>query len=232
MTDTPIPPRDDDPEDLLAAEYVLGVLALPERLAAERRVAREPAFAARVAAWENRLAPLNDGFAEVAPPPALLGRIEARLFPAAPTRRGRVFWARLLGGAATATAAVAIAVALLGPPAPVPVLPDAPRLTAGLASEDGALVFAAVWDSAGQTLRVEQASGAAPAADSDYEVWLIGPSGVPESMGLLGADGLERPLPELAEGFVLAVSLEPAGGSDTGAPTGPVLAAAAFAAGG
>jgi len=46
------------PEDeLLAAEYALGVLTGAERDTVAQRAAREHAFAAMVAAWETRLAP-------------------------------------------------------------------------------------------------------------------------------------------------------------------------------
>ena len=49
------------PEDeLIAAEYALGVLAGTERAAAERRIERDPTFANLVEAWEQRLAPLAD----------------------------------------------------------------------------------------------------------------------------------------------------------------------------
>ena len=83
MTDTPLTP--DQETDLLAAEYVLGTLPHAERLAAQTRLTRDPAFAAAVAAWEQHLAPLNDAYTPV-PAPDLLPRIEARLFPKAPRR--------------------------------------------------------------------------------------------------------------------------------------------------
>ena len=84
--DLPLSPLDAD--DALAAEYVLGVLSLPDRSAVEARLKNDSAFVARVAAWENRLSPLNDDYAEVAAPD-LMPRIEARLFPVAdnPARR-------------------------------------------------------------------------------------------------------------------------------------------------
>lgn len=48
------------PEDeLLAAEYALGVLEGANRATAEQRMARERGFARRVAEWEQRLAPLG-----------------------------------------------------------------------------------------------------------------------------------------------------------------------------
>jgi anti-sigma-K factor RskA len=66
-------------------------------------------------------------------------------------------------------------------------------------------------------------------ADRVAELWLIPADGKPRSLGLLRAD---RPVtlalsPNLAgqatAAAVLAVSLEPPGGSPTGAPTGPVI---------
>ncbi len=41
----------------LAAEYVLGTLALPERLQAERLMASDPDFAALVQAWRRASRP-------------------------------------------------------------------------------------------------------------------------------------------------------------------------------
>jgi anti-sigma-K factor RskA len=63
-----------------------------------------------------------------------------------------------------------------------------------------------------------------------YELWLItGRSTPPKSLGVVGSDEFtQRPLPanvdlETLRSATYAVSLEPAGGSPTGAPTGPVL---------
>src|SRR4029453_15752158 len=66
-------------DDLLAAEYALGVLAEAERAAAEQRIAREPAFARLVTDWAQRLAPWAAEIAEVAPPPQLWDRIAGAL---------------------------------------------------------------------------------------------------------------------------------------------------------
>ena len=63
-----------------------------------------------------------------------------------------------------------------------------------------------------------------------YELWLItGRSAPPKSLGVVGSDEFtQRLLPanvdlETLRSATYAVSLEPAGGSPTGAPTGPVL---------
>ena len=65
----------DEPQNL-AAEYVLGVLDEAERREAERRIAREPAFAAEVAYWEARLGALAEDVTEVGPPARVWGSIE------------------------------------------------------------------------------------------------------------------------------------------------------------
>jgi anti-sigma-K factor RskA len=82
------------PNELLAAEYALGVLAGTERTAAAQRVARDRAFAALVAAWEERLAPWTAELPEVAPPPQVWERIAARLSGA--QRQRPRFWQSLV----------------------------------------------------------------------------------------------------------------------------------------
>lgn len=207
--DTPLTPTEE--LDALAGEYVLGVLALPERLAAEARVKRDPAFAAAVARWEARFDGLNDGFAPVTPPAHLLGQIEARLFPPAPRPQRRwLGWA--LGG--LAAAALGLAVVLFAPPA-------TDTIVAELGSTETGLAYEARHD--GQMLRITRIAGTGPAAGQDHELWIIAPNAAPVSLGLLGDQALQVEYPAPPAGWVLAVSVEPAGGSPTGAPTGPVI---------
>jgi anti-sigma-K factor RskA len=204
-------PREED--IALAGEYVLGVLDAPARAAVEARMRRDAGFAALVVQWERDFAAMDDGFAE-APAPDLLPRIEARLFrrPAVPPPRR---WWRFALGAGVAAALAVLAVL---PPPP----PPGPLRSATLAAEGQPLVFAARWD--GRDITVRRETGAAAAAGQVHELWLIaGEGAAPVSLGLLDGAELRRPLQALPEGAVLAVSLEPAGGSPTGAPTGPVL---------
>lgn len=224
MTDPDLPLSPEGEADAAAAEYALGVLGAAERAAAEARMRRDPAFAARVAAWERRLAPLAEGLAPV-PPPDLMPAIEARLFGRPAPRRRRAFWAGLAAGLATAAAAVTALLLLAPPPAPAPAPAPAPRLAATLAAEDGGLVFAATWDGATGTLTVARTGGPAAAAGRDYQLWVLREGAPPAPLGLVRDGPLALPLPDLAAGVLLAVSLEPEGGSPTGLPTGPVLAA-------
>jgi anti-sigma factor ChrR (cupin superfamily) len=69
----------DDDRDRLAADYALGTLDAEARRAVEQAMAADPDLATQVEAWEARLAPLAAALPEVAPPPDLLARLEARV---------------------------------------------------------------------------------------------------------------------------------------------------------
>ncbi len=71
---------------------------------------------------------------------------------------------------------------------------------------------------------------ATPETGRSYELWLMpGRSSAPRSLGVVGNDEFtQRTLPgnfdlDTLRAATFAVSLEPAGGSPSGAPTGPVL---------
>ena len=103
------------------------------------------------------------------------------------------------------------------------------RLVAVLQQEPTAPAFLLTLDMAGRTLFVRRVS-ATPEVGKSYELWMISSRfGGPQSLGVVGTDEFtERKLPENYDADTLraasyAVSLEPAGGSKTGAPTGPVL---------
>ena len=207
----PDDPQAPEGDDMLAAEYVLGTLPLPDRLAVQRRLRDDMAFAARIAVWEDRLAPLNDDYTE-APAPDLLPAIEARLYGAAPRRRGFRLWFGGLGGALVAVAL--IAVLLVGLPRP-----SAPTYLATLAATGQAVVFTAAYAPATGTLTVTRTAGPGPTAGHDYQLWSIGADGVPKPLGLVSAPKDSQHVAGLAPGIVLAVSIEPAGGSPNGKPT-------------
>lgn len=210
MTDTLTP---QDADDALAAEYVLGVQDLSDRAATETRIKRDPAFADLVTAWENRFAGLNDGFEE-ARAPNLLPRIEARLFPAAKSARpARLPMMRWLSGAAFAAALVLVGVATLVPPRP--------DLIAVLATADNRLSYEVA--SYGDRLQITRVAGVPAVAGQVHELWVIAPGAAPVSLGLLAEGPLVVTYPTPPVGWVLAVSVEPAGGSPIGQPTGPVI---------
>jgi anti-sigma-K factor RskA len=212
MTDADLTPKEAD--DALAAEYVLGVLSLSERAEAEARIKRDPAFAALVTAWETRMAGLNDGFAEAPAPKNLLPQIEARLFPkpAAPARQGFGLFG-WLSGALAAAMLVGLTLATLAPPRP--------GLVATLATADNRLAYRVT--QFGDTLQVTRVAGVPAVAGQVHQLWVIAPNASPVSLGLLEDRPLTITYPAPPPGFVFAVSVEPAGGSPTGLPTGPVI---------
>jgi len=103
------------------------------------------------------------------------------------------------------------------------------RLVAVLQQQPTAPAFLLTLDTQNRTLFVRRVS-ATPEANRSYELWLISSRfPAPRSLGVVGSDEFtQRPLPGNFDVDTLrtagyAVSLEPAGGSPSGAPTGPVL---------
>ena len=215
------------PEDeLLAAEFALGVLAGAERAAAAARIAREPAFASLAAEWGARLAPWAGEIDEVAPPPHVWDGIAAALPAPAPQRAG--LWQSLAFWRGLTLASGALAAACLGALIYVGTLSQPSPLVAAI-DGGGHHHFVATIDTRRGTIAVVPAAFAAVPAKVP-ELWLIPPGGKPHPLGLLRADhtvtiAIPRALiPHTTRNAVLAVSLEPPGGSPTGQPTGPVIA--------
>ena len=218
-----------DGNKLLAAEYVLGVLGSAERREVERRLSQEPALASEVTFWEERLGGLADWVAPVSPPEAAWSRIETAIAiaPGPPSLwQSLTFWRSFAIVSATLAAVSIAALAYIGlvPSARAP-------LMATLSGSVGQPNFVATVTATGSSLVIVPAALLTndPRA---FELWLI-PTGEtrPRSLGLVQPGQpirLEIP-PDLAgrvtPDATLAVSLEPPGGSPTGLPTGPVIAA-------
>ncbi|RWC46140.1 MAG: anti-sigma factor [Mesorhizobium sp.] len=221
-------------DDMLAAEYVLGVLDADERQIASRRIDAENDFARLVDGWAVSFSPLAAAYPEIEPPASVKTAVDRRLFASAasvtaPTQpRGLwsslAFW-RGLAAAAVAALAIYIAVPILNPP----VEPQA-RLVASLAAEGSDVKYLAVYDAAHHEVGLSHVSGERTSG-KDFELWMIEGKNPPVSMGVIPAGATAHIIvspaaqQKLAQGAVLAVSLEPAGGSPTGQPTGPVVAA-------
>jgi anti-sigma-K factor RskA len=78
--------------DLLAAEYVMGVVPLEEHKRIEALIRSEPTLAGLVASWRRRLGPLDQTAAEGRVSEDLWSRIDKSIGPdvveAAPVRNG------------------------------------------------------------------------------------------------------------------------------------------------
>ncbi len=213
-----------DEHELLASEYALGVLEGRERAQAEALVKSSPAFAARVASWQMRLAPLAEQV-DAVPAPDLFPQIEARLF-GRPKRRWFTLPDGWLGGligtgamAALSVVVLALLLQLGGPNT------DSAAQVTTLLAKDSAVQFSARLE--GAVLTVAQIKGAAAPAGRSFELWLIEGDAAPVSLGLITAE-LHIPAPSAAKGYVLAVTDEPFGGGPGGKPTGSVIAAGTF----
>lgn len=220
---------DDTNDDVtLAGEYALHLMDAPQRRAFEARLDAEFALRQLVVEWNEQLVPLAENFAEVRPPKAVKTRIDTVLFPAAQSQ-GWSFWRVLAGSAAAAVIAVAVLVTY---PQDEAVAPFTPSLVAQIAAEDQSLVVLASFAPETGTLRVDRQAGAAPSGRV-LELWLIAEgASAPVSLGVLPDDAVtDITLPEdlvaAIAGGTLAISEEPVGGSQTGAPTGAVLAVGA-----
>jgi anti-sigma-K factor RskA len=222
-------------DDMLAAELALGVLEGDERGEALRRQLADPAFAAEVEIWRERFARMFAEWPEAVPADDVEGRVMGELMGAAndpaPSRRG---WAWATGAITLVAACLVLALALrperiVTIPAPAPTAAMA-RMVAALApTPDGDDVkpFAASYDP--NTGEVRLAGGVDVAAGRSAELWVIAKDQPPHSLGVFAGDQARvtiggANLARMAPGSTLAVSIEPEGGSPTGAPTGPVVA--------
>lgn len=218
-----------DDTDLLAAELAFGLINGGERAAAEQRVRDDAAFAERYRWWQARSLVLLEGHDEA--PPASIWPAIARRLPANDNPRALRGWQ-----AATAIAAsialVLGATLLLRPETPPVVQVQAPlpaprTLVAVLASPDRGDIVAVDYDPTKRKLSALPT--ALTVATGDAELWVIPADGKPVSLGILPAQGRTlraadaRVAALLVPGSTLAISLEPRGGSRTGAPTGAVI---------
>lgn len=221
-------------DEILAGEYVVGVLSVDARRAVEKRMESDAAFAAIVKKWEGELSAFNEHYDEVAPDKAVFKAIEGRLFGSPPQAAETVtgFWnslvlwrsltfALLIAFASYAT----IQSGMVGRTAP------AAPMTAEMVSKDGPVTLMARYDSGNGRLQVTPVAASSESARS-LELWMVPGDNQPTiSLGVLPQDGegaLIIPADmrsRMHDGMVLAVSVEPYGGSPTGQATGPVIAA-------
>lgn len=216
----------------LAAEYVVGSLRGPARRRFQALLPAHPTLRAAVRSWEERLMPLAAEVLPEVPSPAVWKRIEARLdgpaVAAKPGSAAALPWWRQLGvwqaGAALAGGTAFGLALLLGTPGPAQ-----PPLVVVLSSTgpDGASAasFVAGISADGRALVTRPVQNVSLQPGRSFELWSVPGSGVPRSLGLISARGttvVQRE--QLLDGATaLAVSVEPAGGSPTGKPTGPVV---------
>jgi len=224
--------------DRLAAEYASGLLRGPARRRFEKLLPAHPALRAAVRDWQARLMPLTAAIEPQQPSAAVWARIEARIHgatssvaAAAPQTAGwwrqLAFWRTFSALGLVATLSLAVLLAAPGPVQP-PIVVVLSAATPVPGAPAGAVVpasFVASITADGRAMVTKPLVNVSMEANRSLELWSLPPRGAPRSLGLIAADKATV----VQRGKVLdgtaafAVSLEPAGGSPTGAPTGPVL---------
>jgi anti-sigma-K factor RskA len=232
-----------------AAEYVIGTMTAVERRAFEASMESNEDARADVAYWERAFGSLNASISPVAAPKDVWSRIEAALPTAASSvvlpgsaaanaaandnqldalKRSRGRWR--MGAIAATVAAFGLGAFLMN---------------SGVIQGQTGDQFAAGVDPSKQYIAVVNANGDQPslvinidAKTGEVSVRSVGvdrPEGkslelwyVPEgekaiSVGLVGEGGIDLKDITAQNGDLLAISLEPQGGSPTGTATGPVI---------
>ena len=225
---------DETLRDKLAAEYVLGTMSARARRRFEVHLRGNPQLRRAVAQWELRLAPLTDALPSIEPPSRVWQAIKARLRIGQTARSG--FWESLSFWRVSSFASGLVALALIvmaALPKPETAV-DAGRMVVvmnDLATKKPAMT--ASWEPGqrgSRTLRLRVMGHAEMAPTTAWELWMLpGGDQKPVSLGLITTH--ETQVVKIPQALAvkldtaqgLAMSVEPAGGSPTGLPTGPVL---------
>ncbi|EWY40801.1 hypothetical protein N825_33265 [Skermanella stibiiresistens SB22] len=221
--------------DLLAAEFAMGTLEGDALERAERLVAEDPTFARDVEAWRQRLGALDRTAAPEKADDALWKRIEQSLDGADDIRTeaavpghapkaaaNQNFWKRCAMGGLAASLLLVVGLVTA-----VATWPAEPLYVAVLLADDrrpGALIQ--IYEN--QEVKLVPLQEFAIPAERVFQVWTLPtPQSAPVSIGLLSQARSMRlnlsDLPSPASDQFFEITLEPAGGSPTGLPTGPIL---------
>ena len=219
--------------DALAAQYVAGTLRGRARKRFESLLVAHASLRAAVRRWQDRLMPLTAVLAPQTPPLRVWQGVERTLWPQLAAATALPWWQRLAvwraasGFASVAALALALLLAMPSPEAPPIVIV---LQATGDAAQPGAS-FVASFSADGRSLVTRPLTPVALQTDKVLELWAVPPQGAPRSLGLISSNGvtvvarekLPRQVLQQANTSALAVSIEPPGGSPTGAPTGPVV---------
>ena len=205
----------------LAADYAIGLMPPTARKRFEHLLLDDGALRAELARWQNHLTLLTEPLVEQPVPEHVWQAVVARIEPQTlhvPLKRPFWNWLRL--GAVACSLLIVLTTGLL-------YNRDSVQYQATLLS--GTAQPGLRIEAHADYLKVQPLELAAVQAGRSLELWAIPVEGKPVSLGLIPSDGdgrisLGQSQQQLLKvPVVLAVSLEPQGGSPTGQPTGPVL---------
>ena len=205
----------------LAADYAIGLMPPTARKRFEHLLQDDAPLRAELARWNTHLSQLTEPLLEQPVPDHVWQAIVARIEPQTlhvPARRPFWSWVRL--SALACSLLIALTVGLL-------YNRDSVQYKATLLS--GTAQPGLSIEAHSDYLKVRPLELAAVDGGRSLELWAIPVEGKPVSLGLIPRDGDGRIVLSQSQQqliripVVLAVSLEPQGGSPTGQPTGPVL---------
>ena len=246
MNTPDLPPENTGPEgneptsdDVLAGEFVLGVLDAVQRRQLQARLETDRVFARRVEEWERRFAPLLADIEPVQAPASVWFGVCRRLGWTEREPSAAGFWHSLgFWRAATvlstvvAIGAIAFTMRSLTPLQPVvqqQAEPGAKPVTP-LAHDDGTPGWLASVDAVRGTVLMVPVPSAPDSTGRVPELWLIAAGKAPVSLGAVSITKSHTvTVPQnaraaLVAGSVLAITLEPASGIPHAAPTGAIVA--------
>lgn len=226
--------------EAFAGEYVLGLLTAEELVQARERLASDPDFAAQVARWQGRLAPLHAENQSIEPPVDFWDKLEVRLGRNAANdneasfRRRLLVWKSIAGGMTAIAASLALLLMFEPRASVAPVARQgqqtAPVPMVAMLGKQGSMKVVASWSPSARQLVLAVPGDMSTDPNHSNELWVIPAGGKPKSLGTMPKSRqmhmqLANALATLLQqGATIAISVEPRGGSPTGAPTGPVVA--------
>ena len=220
--------------DTLAGDYVLGTLSSARRHEVDQRLPHDAELRAAVAAWQERLMPLTALVAPVEPSAALWQRIEGSLGPAPIPHRAASqpqatswwdsvkLWRGLAGGGFAAAAVLAaVLVTRIG------ALPASPQYMVVLVAPADKAPGWVIQASSSKNLSLTPLGMTSVPVEKSLQFWTKGDNwNGPVSLGLVKpGQTIQIPLdklPPLQPNQLFELTLEPANGSPTNRPTGPI----------
>jgi anti-sigma-K factor RskA len=217
--------------ELLAGEYVLGTMPWRARARFERLMRDDANLRRLVGEWEEHFSALDAATPAETPPARVWQGIVAALPPAAPAPaaadrapgpwRSLGLWRGIAAGCFALAALLIVYINVLRPLPPGP-----PTVVAVLNDQDGKPAWIATTGSQAGQIVIAALAPQPLAEKHSFELWGIA-GGPPKSLGILPPEPTQHltlaanQVP--GKGGVLAVTLEPEGGSPTGKATGPIV---------
>lgn len=213
-----------DKDPLAAAYYVLGITDAQTRQQLDKRLDEDSDFALEVLRWQKAFSIADVTTEDVIPSSSVWAKIERDLDPnhfatkSPSTRLRPIHWAGWALAAALAGVIIFTNV----------IKPEQTRESFPVAILNGVqpnAQFVVSMDRTGSIIQVSSLGVTLP-QNKSLQLWMIKGNAGPRSLGIIhpGDNNTFRPLPDkLDNQTVLAISLEPVGGSKQAGPSGPVV---------